>query len=141
MIVNSPVPQIETTDETPVWLIAVRAAESKKAENVMVLDLREATTFTDHFVIATGANARQLQAMADEIHFAIKQEVGQLPLSFEGYNNAEWVLLDYGDFLVHLFSETARRYYDLERLWRGAKQVEIPRPISLPVPADAAPQA
>ena len=106
------------------WLEAVRAAEEKQARNVRVLDLREVTSFADYFVILSGANARQIQAIADEIHQRLKK-LGETPTSMEGYDNAEWVLLDYGDYLVHIFSEKARLYYDLERLWRDAKTVEL----------------
>lgn len=90
-----------------------------------MLDLRDVTSFTDYFVICTGGNQRQIQAIADEVTAGLKQE-GQRPISLEGYDQAEWVLADYGDFLVHIFSEQARSYYDLERLWRNAKPVEIP---------------
>ncbi len=83
------------------------------------------TSFTDYFVICTGANSRQIQAIGDEVNLRLK-EIGQLPLSVEGYENAEWVLADYGDFIVHIFSEKARLFYDLERLWRQAKTAEIP---------------
>jgi ribosome-associated protein len=91
-----------------------------------VLDLAGVTSFADYFVICTGANARQIQAISDEVGLRLKQEQGALPLSVEGYQQAEWVLADYGDFLVHVFSPKARTYYDLERLWRSAKPVEIP---------------
>jgi ribosome-associated protein len=107
------------------WLEAVRAAEEKQARNVRVLDLREVTSFADFFVILSGANTRQIQAIADEIHQRLKK-LGETPSSMEGYDNAEWVLLDYGDYLVHIFSDKARLYYDLERLWRDAKTVEVP---------------
>jgi ribosome-associated protein len=112
-------------NQATAWLTAVRAAESKKATEIRVLDLRGITSFADYFVICTGANARQIQAIADEVQMKLKQE-GELPISAEGYNQAEWVLIDYGDFLVHVFSPAAREYYDLERLWRSAKSVEIP---------------
>jgi ribosome-associated protein len=88
-----------------------------------VLDVREATSFTDYFVIATGANARQIQAIGDEITQQLKRR-GESPASLEGYKNAEWVLIDYGDFVIHIFSPKARDYYDLERLWRDAKPVK-----------------
>jgi ribosome-associated protein len=110
----------------PTWLIAVRAAESKKATDIKVLDLTGVTSFADYFVICTGANQRQIQAIADEVGMQIKQQARELPNSLEGYNQAEWVLADYGDLLVHIFSPKAREYYDLERLWRNAKTVEIP---------------
>jgi ribosome-associated protein len=88
-----------------------------------VLDLRGLTSFTDHFVICAGSNSRQIQAVADEVGLQLKR-LGQLPLSVEGYEHAEWILADYGDFIVHIFSEKARLYYDLERLWRQAQPVE-----------------
>jgi ribosome-associated protein len=107
-------------------LIAVRAAESKKATELKVLDLTGITSFADYFVICTGANQRQIQAISDEVGMQLKQQASELPISVEGYNQAEWVLADYGDLLVHIFSPKAREYYDLERLWRSAKTVEIP---------------
>jgi ribosome-associated protein len=109
----------------PTWLVAVRAAQSKKAQDVAVLDLRGITSLADHFVICTGTNSRQNQAICDEIHLKVK-EVGELPNSLEGYNNAEWILMDYGDFIVHIFLDRARNFYDLERLWRHAKRVDVP---------------
>lgn len=104
-------------------MVAVEAAESKKAINLIVLDLREVTSFTDYFVICSSANPKQAQAIADEVGKRLKG-IGELPVSVEGYESAEWVLMDYGDFLVHVFSDTARHYYDLERLWRHASRVE-----------------
>ncbi len=108
------------------WLVAVRAAESKKATDITVLDLTGITSFADYFVICTGANQRQIQAIGDEVNLRMKRQAGELPLSVEGYAQAEWVLADYGDLLVHIFSPKARQYYDLERLWRSAKTMEIP---------------
>ena len=116
----------EIRPTVPTWLIAVRAAESKKATDIKVLDLTGITSFADYFVICTGANQRQIQAVSDEVGLQLKQQAQELPLSLEGYNQAEWVLADYGDLLVHIFSPKAREYYDLERLWRSAKTVEIP---------------
>ncbi len=110
---------------TPNWLTAVRAAESKQATGIRVLDLTGITSFADYFVICTGANQRQIQAIADEVAVRLKAQ-GETPLSVEGYTQAEWVLADYGDLLVHVFSPQAREYYDLERLWRQAKTVEVP---------------
>lgn len=107
------------------WLVAVRAAESKKASDIRVLDLSGVASFADFFILCTGANARQIQAIADEVGLRLK-ESGQLPHSVEGYTQAEWILCDYGDYLIHIFSEKARAYYDLERLWRSARQVPIP---------------
>ena len=116
-------PEIRT--ETPSWLVAVRAAESKKATEIQVLDLTGITSFADYFVICTGANQRQVQAIADEVGLQLKH-AGERVNSVEGYTQAEWVLADYGDLLVHIFSPKSREYYALERLWRGARTVEIP---------------
>ena len=102
----------------------MEAAESKQAKDIKVLDLREITTFADFFVVCSGANARQIQAIADEIETHLRQ-LSEYPISVEGYQNAEWVLLDYGDYLIHIFTEKARRYYDLERLWRDGKTVAL----------------
>jgi ribosome-associated protein len=88
-----------------------------------VLDVRDATSFTDTFVICTGANARQIQAIADGVQEQLKKQ-GELPSSVEGYQHSEWVLVDYGDMVVHVFSSKARVYYDLERLWRDAKPLK-----------------
>jgi len=110
---------------TPPWLTAVRAAESKKALDIRVLDLRDVTSFADFFVVCSGANPKQIQAISEEIGSQLAER-GEYPVSVEGYDNAEWVLADYGDYLVHVFSAKARAYYELERLWRHAKVVTIP---------------
>lgn len=107
-----------------IWHAAAEAADSKQAKDIKVLDLREITTFADFFLIASGSNARQIQAIADEIEIQLK-ELGEYPHSVEGYQNAEWVLLDYGDYLIHIFTEKARQYYDLERLWRDGKTIAL----------------
>ena len=91
-----------------------------------MLDLTGITSFADYFVICTGANPRQVQAISDEVGLQLKRQAGELPNSVEGYNQAEWVLADYGDLLVHIFSPKSREYYGLERLWRNARTVEIP---------------
>jgi ribosome-associated protein len=108
------------------WLTAVRAAEAKQATDIVVLDLTGITAFADYFVICTGGNSKQVQAISDEIGLRLKHELGEMPTNLEGYNQAEWILADYGDMLVHVFSTKSREYYGLERLWRGAKKVEIP---------------
>jgi len=104
------------------WKEAFKAADAKQAKDLRVLDLREISSFADFFVICTGSNSRQCQAIADEVQMRLKK-LGEQAHSIEGYQNAEWVLMDYGDYLVHVFSEKARSYYDLERLWRDAKIV------------------
>jgi ribosome-associated protein len=106
------------------WRVAVQAAEAKQAKDLRVLDLRAISAFADYFVIASGANTRQIQAIADEVEQQLKK-AGDRPLSVEGYDNAEWILMDYGDYLVHIFSEKSRAYYDLERLWREAATIEL----------------
>ena len=103
--------------------VAVTAAEDKKAIDHVVLKLVELTAFADYFVICSGNSARQVQAIADEIEDRLKQHKSR-PLNIEGYNNAEWVLMDYGSVIVHIFSENARRFYDLERLWRDAEKID-----------------
>jgi len=106
-------------------LMALNAAGEKKAINSVVLDLRDIASFTDYFVITSGTNERQVQAISDEIVETLKK-AGTTAARVEGYKTAEWILLDYGDFVVHVFDEKARSFYDLERLWRESKRVELP---------------
>jgi ribosome-associated protein len=103
---------------------ALSAALEKKAIDPTVLDLRGIASFTDFFVITTGANRRQVQAIADEVVEQLKRH-GNPASRVEGYQNAEWILVDYGDFVVHVFDEKARRFYDLERLWREARRLDV----------------
>ena len=103
----------------------MRAAQSKKATDIKVLDLTAVTTFTDFFLICNGANAKQMQAITDEIALQLKK-IGERPTSVEGYDQGDWVLSDYSDLIVHVFSENARAFYDLDRLWRQGKVVELP---------------
>jgi ribosome-associated protein len=103
---------------------AISAAQSKKAENVTVLKMdQESPSFTDYFVIASGSNPRQIQAISDEVEQRLAA-MGLNPTHVEGYSQAEWVLLDYVDFVVHVFSEKARKYYNLERLWKSATRLQ-----------------
>ena len=104
---------------------AIEAASSRKATGAIVLDLRKTGAFTDYFLICTGSNPRQVQAIADAIEQALKA-VKVRPTHVEGYDRAEWVLLDYFDFIVHVFSPSARQFYGLERLWGEAARIEIP---------------
>ncbi|HET9478717.1 MAG TPA: ribosome silencing factor [Pyrinomonadaceae bacterium] len=108
---------------------ALHAAGEKKAIDPVVLDLREIASFTDYFVIVSGANERQVQAISDEVYETLKK-AGEPAARVEGYNTAEWILLDYGDFVVHVFEQKARRFYDLERLWRESKRVALPPELS-----------
>jgi ribosome-associated protein len=121
---RKPTPEIQI--DTPTWLIAARAAEAKQATDIKVLDLTGITSFADYFVICTGSNSKQIQAISDEVGIQLKQQARELPNGLEGYNQSEWILADYGDLLVHIFSPKAREYYDLERLWRGGKNLGIP---------------
>ena len=105
----------------------INAAWEKKALEMTVLDLREIASFTDYFVIATGTNRRQVQAISDEVVDQLKHS-GTRAARVEGYQTAEWILVDYGDFVVHVFDEKARRFYDLERLWREASRVDVVPP-------------
>src|SRR5499427_964581 len=103
---------------------AIKAVENKKGEDVTVLEMDRASgAFTDYFVVCSGTNPRQIQAICDEVEERL-EKVGQRPAHTEGYKQAEWVLLDYVDFVVHVFSEKARKFYDLERLWKSAKRLE-----------------
>ena len=105
--------------------IAVRACQEKKAADIGILRLDEqASGFTDYFVICSGANPRQVQAIADEVDQKLSA-TGVEPSHREGYNQADWVLLDYVDFVVHIFSESARKFYNLERLWKTAKRLQL----------------
>jgi ribosome-associated protein len=103
---------------------AIAAAQSRKATEVIVLDLRKTAGFTDYFLICTGANARQVHAIADAVEEALKAKKIR-PTHVEGYQRAEWILLDYFDFVVHVFSSNARQFYGLDRLWGEASRIEI----------------
>jgi ribosome-associated protein len=110
----------------PELKLAIHCASEKKAFDMVALDLRAIASFTEFFVIATGANQRQVQAIGDEITEQLKKQLQTRPVRVEGYNSAEWLLLDYGDFVVHVFNKEAREFYDLERLWRDARRVVLP---------------
>jgi ribosome-associated protein len=103
---------------------AIRACLDKKAEEIAILELEKGSgAFTDYFVVCSGTNPRQVQAISDEVELRLKR-AGLRPTHIEGYRQAEWVLLDYVDFVVHIFSEKARKFYDLERLWKSARRME-----------------
>lgn len=103
---------------------ATKAAEDKQAVNLVVLDLRKAAGFTDFFVISSGTNPRQVRAIADGVMERLAAE-GVKPAHVEGYDRAEWILLDYFDFIVHVFAPNTRIFYDLERLWGNADRIEV----------------
>jgi ribosome-associated protein len=106
--------------------LALHSASEKKAVNTIALDLREVADFTEFFIITGGTNARQVQAISNEIEDQLKKQLKTRPIRLEGYQTAEWILMDYGDFVVHIFDKDARSFYDLERLWRDAKRVNLP---------------
>jgi ribosome-associated protein len=103
---------------------AIQACLDKKAEELSILEMEKGSgAFTDYFVLCSGTNPRQIQAIADEVEMRLKG-AGLRPAHVEGYNQAEWVLIDYVDFVVHVFSQKARKFYDLERLWKTARRLE-----------------
>jgi len=107
---------------------AVRAALDKKAEHVIVLDLRKAGGFTDHFVICSGGNPRQIAAIADSVRETLRKELHERPTLSEGVDKSEWILLDYFNFVVHIFSRDCRTFYGLERLWGAAQRHQFTDP-------------
>lgn len=107
--------------------LAIECANEKKAFDLTAIDLREIASFTEFFIICSGTNTRQVQAIADEITEKLKEKLNSRVVRIEGYTAGEWILLDYGDFIVHIFEQKAREFYDLERLWRDAKKVEMPK--------------
>ena len=107
-------------------LAAARVAEETRGTDVRVLDLRGITELFDYFVVATGSSRRQLHAMADEIEQTVKRELHDRKRGGEGYEEGRWIVLDYGDVMVHLFDAEAREYWDLEHLWSDAKRVSLP---------------
>ncbi len=104
---------------------SVQAALDRKAEDLVVLDLRKADGFTDYFIICTGANTRQIAAIADAVRDTLKKDFDERPALAEGIDKSEWVLLDYFDFVIHVFSRECRAFYGLERLWGNAERHEF----------------
>jgi ribosome-associated protein len=105
--------------------LAIAAAEDKQAHKLVVLDLRKSAGFTDYFLIASGTNTRQVRAIADAVMESLAG-TGAKPAYVEGYDRSEWILLDYFDFIVHVFAPETRVFYDLERLWGNAERIEVP---------------
>jgi len=106
--------------------LAVEAAQNKKAGGITVLNLEGLGAFTEYFVICTGYSTPQIQAICNEVEQLLYKELKRMPQHREGHRSAEWALLDFGGLIVHVFGEQARRYYDLERLWRAAPKLEVP---------------
>ena len=107
-------------------LAAARVAEETRGTDVRVLDLRGLTDVVDYFVVATGSSRRQMHAMADEIEKVVKHDLRDRKRGGEGYEEGRWIVLDYGDVMVHLFDAESRGYWDLEHLWSDAKRVPLP---------------
>lgn len=105
-------------------VIAARAADSKKASDTVVLQVAELLNITDHFVITSAANSRQVKTIAEEVEKQVKEAGGPSPLRIEGLADARWILIDFGDFVVHVFLDELREHYDLERLWSDAPKIE-----------------
>lgn len=108
--------------------VSSQAATDKKATDVVVLDMRQASSFTDYFLICTGGSERQVQSIADAIDEQMSRH-GVESLGVEGYQDAHWILMDYGDVVVHVFSQDTRDFYDLEQLWSTAPKIEISRTV------------
>ncbi len=104
--------------------IAVKAVDDKKASDLVVLDISSIASFANHFLLCSGDSSRQIQAISDEVEEKLRRQ-GLRPAHIEGYRNAEWILMDYIDLVVHIFSKRARAYYDLERLWRDGKRLDV----------------
>jgi ribosome-associated protein len=106
---------------------AIRAAQDRKAVNLTVLEVDKICSFADYFLICSGTSSRHTRAISDAIHEQLKKKSGMIPAHLEGYTQSEWILMDYFDFVVHIFSERAREFYDLERLWKSARRVPVPK--------------
>jgi len=106
-------------------LVAARVAEENRGRDIVVLDMRELTPMFDYFVLATGTSRRQLHAMSEEIDHALEEGLGDRRLGIEGYDESRWILLDYGDVVIHLFEPETRKYYAIEELWGQAKRVPL----------------
>ena len=103
--------------------VAIRALEDKKAEDIRVIDISQVSVLADYFIIANGTNTSQIQALADEVEEKLGRD-GYPLRQMEGYDHANWVLLDFGDIIIHIFDKENRLFYDLERIWRDGKMIE-----------------
>ncbi len=119
-------PQVKLEALPQVVRLAVEAAQNKKASAITILDLSGLGTFTEYFVICTGFSSPQVQAICSEVEDVLYKELKREPEHREGQRSTDWALLDFGGFIVHVFSDQARRFYDLERLWRNVPKLEIP---------------
>lgn len=115
-------------------LAAARTAENNRGRDIVVLDLRELTCVFDYFVLVTGTSRRQLHAISEEIDQVLSEQFDDRRLGMEGYADSRWILLDFGDVVVHMFDDETRKYYDLEHLWSGAKRVPFESPLRTATP-------
>jgi ribosome-associated protein len=122
-------PSPDLSRSLQIALAAARTAADNRASEVAVLDLREMTPLFDYFVLATGTSRRQLHAISEDIDRVLQEEWGETREGIEGYRESRWILLDYGNVVIHLFDQETREYYSLEQLWSGAKPVELPADI------------
>ena len=104
--------------------LAVKALQDRKAGDIRVIDIRSVSVIADYFLIASGSNPRQIKALSDSVEETLGR-AGYEPRQIEGYNSASWILMDYGDIIIHIFSEESRIFYDLERIWRDGKDIDV----------------
>jgi len=133
-VIDSPAPRRQCEDSRALEraLAAARVAEENRGRDITILDMRELTTLFDFFVIVTGTSRRQMHAMSEEIDRVLEQELGDRRLGLEGYEESRWILLDYGDIVVHLFDAETRQYYALEDLWSRARRIPYSPQVASP---------
>ena len=117
-------------DDLEKLMIAAAAASERKALDMVAIDIRKIASFAEYFLVCSGTSTRQVQAIADEVMEKLREARDARPLHTEGYETATWILLDYGDLIVHVFTEESRQFYQLERLWRDADRVELPKELT-----------
>lgn len=122
--VSNPISERDTERSLNMALAAARAAEDNKGQDVLILDMRQQTSIFDYFVVCTGSSQRQLRAMSDAVDDVLQKELGCKRLGLEGYQESNWILLDYGSIVIHFFDSATRDYYRLVDLWAGAQRVE-----------------
>ena len=120
----------DTTADLDKLMIAARAASARKALDMKAIDIRKIASFAEYFLICSGTSTRQVQAIADEVTEKLREERDSRPMHVEGYEAGTWVLLDYGDLIVHVFTDESRGFYQLERLWRDAESVPLPEELT-----------
>ena len=117
--------QATARNSLKIALAAARTAAENRGRDIVVLDLRKLTAMCDYFVLVTGTSRRQLHAISEEVDRVLESELGDRRMGLEGYQESRWILLDYGDVVIHAFDDETRAYYDLEQLWSGAQKVDL----------------